>query len=206
MLEDPRCRKCKLHETATKVCLPSSGPITGAARLLVLFDYPNFIENRTGRPFTSQQADLVRWMFKRMGIPPECYHFEYVLKCAPPNSKPPKKKADRMQCIESCSQYRYATMQFGMFNVVVGLGRIACEALMGSHELSKFSGTWWEPNEVATRQCSPAIWIGPNPAAVLMNPSTAPELHRVLWAACIHANYHPSIQDIPPFDWSEFFK
>ena len=72
----------------------------------------------------------------------------------------------------------------------------------------------WEPRdrqvrrymEAMTRTFSPIVWIGPSVNAILMNPGLAGELHRVLWAAAVHANYKPALTQIEPFDWSEFIK
>ena len=206
MFEDPKCTRCPLHETATHVCLPGSGRIDSGARLLLLVDHPTFVEDRSNKPMSSEGVKLVHWMFKRMGMTSDQYYLEYVIKCCPSGGKLPTNKAARMQAIEACSTYRTNTLHLGAHSVVVGLGRLACEALTGSQELNKFDGTWWEPTEASTRQFSPVVWIGPGVNAVLMNPGIAGELHRLLWAAAVHANYQPVLTQVAPFDWSEFIK
>ena len=155
---------------------------------------------------TSEGVKLLHWMFRRMSMSSEDYYLEYVVKCTAPGGKMPQNKASRMQAIEACSMYRNNTLQMGAYPVVVGLGRLACEALTGSHEIGKYDGTWWESTEALTRQYSPTVWIGPSVNAILMNPGLAGELHRVLWAAAVHANYQPALCQIEPFDWSEFIK
>ncbi len=160
--------------------MPGFGHITSGARLLILIDHPNRLEDRINRPMSSDGITLLKWMFTRMGMGPDDYFLEYTIKCVPPDGKLPRNKADRMRAIETCSQYRMGTLQIGAFPVVVGLGRLTCEALTGSHELGKYEGTFWPPTEAMTRQFSPVVWLGPNVSAVVMNPGIAGELFRVL--------------------------
>lgn len=206
MFETSLCTACALHAKATHRCLPGAGRLDTGARMLILIDWPTFVEDRTNKPMSGEGAKLVRWMFRRMGMSDRDYYLEYVVKCYPPDGKSPTRKADRMACIETCSSYRVSTLQMGQFSMVVGLGRLACEALTGSHELPKYEGTYWTPTEVQTRQYSPVVWLGPNVNAVLMNPSIAQELNRVLWKAAEDAGYTPRFTEVEPFDWSEFIK
>lgn len=206
MIELPNCTACFLHRSAHHRCLPGVGNLAKAPRILILIDHPNLAEDRSGKPMTGKGPQLIRWMFERMGLDDGAYYLEYIVKCAPPDSKMPKDKAKRQQAIEVCSQYRFATMQIGGFQVVASLGRLACEALTGSSELNKFEGTFWVPSEVVTRAQADVVWIGPNIYAVLMNPSIAGELYRILWAAALQAGYAPVTTNIKPFDWSEFIK
>jgi uracil-DNA glycosylase family 4 len=206
MFETSICTACELHAGASHRCLPGKGRLDQGSRLLILLDMPTYVEDRANAPMTGEGVRLLQWMMKRMGLPESSYYLEYVVKCYPPNGKLPTRKSDRMVCIERCSSYRLGTLQMGQFSMVVGLGRLACEALLGSHELPKFEGTYWPPTEVATRQLSPVVWLGPNVNAVLMNPSIAQELNRVLWRAAEGAGYTPRLTEVEPFDWSEFIK
>lgn len=206
MFERLGCNLCPMHKGAIHPCLPGVGSLTSGARILVLIDNPTLVEDRAARPMSGDGVSLVKWMFTRMGLGPDNYYLEYVIKCYPPGGKLPKGKADRMVAIETCSQYRHGTLQMGAFPVTVSLGRLACEALLGSHEVSKYDGTFWTPTEVMTRMYSPVVWIGPNVNAVVMAPAQAGELFRVLWAAALQAKYNPVLTKVPNFDWSEFIR
>lgn len=183
-----------------------SGRITSGARILVFIDYPTRVENLTNKPMSGAGVQLVHWMFARMGLSRDNYYLEYVLKCYPPDGDVPSKKHERMACINACAQYRNGTLQIGAMSCVVGLGRISCETLVGSHELPKYEGTFWPTTDSTVAAFSPAVWLGPNVNYILMNPGVAGELFRVLWAAAIHANYQPVLTQVKPFDWSEFIK
>lgn len=206
MFENPSCTACVLHTSAKHRCLPGFGRVTTGARMLVLIDHPTYVEDRSNKPMSSPGIQLVKWMFQRMGITPEQYYLEYVVKCYPHQGAMPSKKHERAACIDACAAYRNTTLQIGAMSSVVGLGRLACETLVGSSELPKYEGTFWPTTDSVVGMFSPAVWLGVNVNYVLMNPGVAGELYRVLWAAAVAANYEPKLAAIKPFDWSEFIK
>lgn len=156
---------------------------------------------------SSDAVQLIDYMFARMSIDKSQYYLEYVLKCYPPGGKVPSKKKDRAVCLEACSTYRDPTMMVLNPTTIIGLGRTACELLTGGTKIGDWSDCWWEPKDPSIRQYCPIIWIGPSPVAVLMNPTSSPDLYRVLWRAAEYAGLTPAYnRSVKMFNWSDFIK
>lgn len=202
MFESPNCRDCKLNNFCANPCLPGIGN-QEEARLGIFLDQPNWMDDKRNKPFVSEPAELLYHFIDRMGIDRKFVWLDYVLKCAA-GKQVPSRKAERLQCIEACSKYRFATLQtLPNLKAIVSMGRIALEAFTGNSELAKFEGMSWTPNESQVRDCGVgAIWVTYNPSYLLEKPAETPEVYRVIWRAAESAGLQPKETKVKPYKWN----
>lgn len=201
MFEDRQCRDCVLHNFVENVCLPGLGN-TETAKLAIFVDQPSWMDDQRNRPFVSESASLILHFIDRMGLNRDDVWLDYVLKCAA-GKQVPSKKSDRLQCIEACSKYRFATLQtLPQLKAIVIMGKISLEAFTGNTELKNFEGMSWGANEPQVRDCGVSqVWVTYNPNYLLEKPAETPEVYRVIWRAAIAAGLQPKETQVKPFNW-----
>jgi uracil-DNA glycosylase family 4 len=201
MFESPECQDCKLYKFVVNPCLPGVGTAEDAV-LAIFVDQPNWMDDQRRRPFVSESADLIRHFIDRMGIPQSKVWLDYVLKCGA-GKQVPSQKSERLQCIEACSKYRFATLQMiPNLKSIVTMGRIALEAFTGNSELAKFEGMSWGATEPTIRDLGiDKIWVTYNPVYLLEKPAETPEVYRVLWRAAEAAGLQPKETKVKPYPW-----
>jgi uracil-DNA glycosylase family 4 len=174
------------------------------ARMAIYVDQPSFLDDRQKKPFSSESGDLLHHFMSRMGIHSDWYYLDYILKCACPKKMMPKQKAERLQCIEACSKYRFATLQtMPDLKVIVAMGKIALEAFTGNTEIGKFEGCGWEPREPEIRSLGvQKIWVTYSPLYLLEKPAETPDIYGVLWCAAEEAGLKPQETKVPPYKWN----
>lgn len=202
-IENPNCQHCQLHKHTNpdgkSVCLKGEGG--DAAKLLILMDAPTIVEDKRHRSFVSDGAEYLKFLLKRMSVAPADYYLDYVLKCYPKACKQFGTKAHRQQMLEACSVYTVATLQFLKPKAIVLMGRVACEAAMGSDEIGKFEGTWWVPKQPLFREYVEHVWITYSPAYGLQDPSESVGIYRAIYNAATDAKLKPKFNDKPTFDY-----
>lgn len=186
-----------LHKRAKHRCLPSQGGQD--CRLAIFLDSPNFMDDKRGRSFVSDNAEFVKWSLRRMTVDLEDVYLDYIVKCYP--GKMPGKKDDRMACVRACSQYRFAALQkLPHIKAVVALGSLGCETFTMVKEVGKKAGADWEPISPVMRQHIDRIWIGMSPGVLKEQPSEAGSIFRVIWMAAEEAGLKPVVnQDVKPY-------
>lgn len=192
------CDRCELslHATPKSVCLKREG--MDVAPLLIFFDHPNLVEDRRSKPFISDAAELLKWMMRRMSV--TNYQLDYVLKCYPGKCKTFSKKPYRLDYVQSCSIYRFATLQTCRPKQVVGCGSICCETFVGSKKVSDFEGTTWTPIEPEVRDYIEDVWITYSPAYALEDAAQSVSIYRTLFAAANRAGLNPHLdKTVKPF-------
>lgn len=198
MFENPECEDCVLHKRAKHRCLPSSGPDT--ATLAIFLDSPNYLDDRRGRSFVSDNADFVRFCLRRMSVNPEEVYLDYIVKCYP--GKLPGKKADRMACVNACSQYRYAALEkLPRLKSLVVLGGLGCEAMTMEKEIGKKAGCDWKPASMMMQQHVDTVWVGYSPGLVKEKPAEAGSIYRVIWMAAQQAGLNCKVAKIKPYEF-----
>jgi len=198
MNENPNCQDCELHSKAKHRCLPSVGDVN--CRLAIYLDSPNFLDDRTGRSFDSENADFVRYCLQRMSVSLADVYLDYVVKCYP--GKLPGKKEDRMACVRACSQYRFASLQkLTKLKSMVVLGSLGCEAITLEKQISKKAGAEWVPLSPVMRQHVKHVWVGFSPGLVKEKPSEAGGIYRVIFMAAKEAGLNPAVAKIKPYEF-----
>ena len=201
MYEDPNCQDCRLWRGAKNVCLPSRGPLE--ASLAIFLDSPSVVEDKRGRSFCGDNAEMLDFQLRRMGIDPRTVYVDYILKCYA--KKYPGKKHEKRECFDICSQYRFATLQdMPNLRTVCGLGTLACEALIGSKAIGDYAGSKWEPCEPAMRKLlnGDGVWIGYSPGYAIHSPAEGGAVFRVLWKAAEEAGLNPVVTKTKMFEYN----
>lgn len=191
MNENPDCQLCELNETCKSVCL--KGEYGDDVKLMIFLNYPQIVEDRRGKPMVSEEAELLRWLIKRMSVPLANVGVDFVLKCYTKGSKSFSKKAERMKMIEACFRYRIATLQHFRPKAVVVMGATACEAFLGSEKVASFEGTKWNPKEPKVREFIDKVWVTYAPGYALKSPAECVTLYRTLFAAAEEAGLQPKL-------------
>lgn len=201
MFEDPECRDCYLSNFVQNACLPGTGNAE-EARLAIFIDQPSWMDDQRRRPFVSDSAELIYHFIDRMGLDRNHVWLDYVLKCAA-GKRVPSRKAERLQCIEACSKYRFATLQtMPNLKAIVTMGKVSLEAFTGNTELKNFEGMSWGANEPQVRDVGVnQIWVTYNPNYLLEKPAETPEVYRVIWKAAIAAGLQPKETKVKPYNW-----
>ena len=121
-----RCTQCRLHETRTQSVF---GVGDESARLMVVGEGPGAEEDRTGEPFVGRAGKMLDAMVKAINIAREQVFIANVVKCRPPQNRDPR--ADE---VEACSGYLRAQVSHVRPDLLLAVGRVAAQHLLGSTE------------------------------------------------------------------------
>lgn len=199
MFENPNCTKCTLSQSCNPKarCLKGEGGINGIS-LAIYTDHPYFMDDRRKRGFTSEPADYLKWMLRRMSIPLDRVYMDYVAKCYP--GKLPKAWKEREPIVSACSEYRFATLQKLQPKHIVAFGELSCQTFIGKSKLGEFVGTYWQPVEPLIRKFCEKVWVGYSLAYPINSPSDAYQLFGLLWMAAEEAGLSPVVnENVQPF-------
>jgi DNA polymerase len=119
------CRRCALHETRQRVVI-GAGPLD--ARLLVVGEAPGRREDEGGEPFIGRSGQLLtRLIAEELGLGREEYYITNVVKCRPPNNRPPS-RLER----EACRPWLEEQLRSQNPAVILCAGATAARAVLGS--------------------------------------------------------------------------
>ena len=140
-LEDLRahmgdCRRCDLHNGRKHMVFGEGNP---KARLVFVGEGPGVDEDREGRPFVGKSGQLLTRIIENgMGITRDMVYICNVVKCHPPGNRDPKPDE-----IKVCLPFLKAQLSIIGPDVICALGRVACQALMGSDfKITRDRGQW----------------------------------------------------------------
>ena len=120
------CRLCGLCETRTQTVF---GTGDRGARLMVIGEAPGAEEDRQGEPFVGRAGLLLNSMLRAAGFERGQVYIANVLKCRPPNNRDP---ADEE--MDRCLPYLRRQIELVAPAVVLCVGRIAAQRLLGRGE------------------------------------------------------------------------
>lgn len=146
------CTRCKLCKTRTKTVFGIGNP---QAELMVVGEGPGADEDASGEPFVGRAGKLLDEMLKAIGrnravaaempvvnaatLSPAAtlpVFIANVVKCRPPGNRDPEKDE-----VEACRGYLDQQIAHVKPKMIVALGRIAAQRLLGSEEpLSRLRG------------------------------------------------------------------
>jgi len=130
-----RCRRCKLHAGANNLVFGEGSP---HARLMFIGEGPGAEEDLQGRPFVGAAGELLNNMLSKLGLRREEVYIGNVVKCRPPGNRNPEPEEIRA-CLPFLKQQIAAIRP----EVIVTLGKIATDALLGVTEpITKIRGRW----------------------------------------------------------------
>lgn len=131
------CRACGLHETRTQTVFGVGNP---QAELLVIGEAPGADEDREGEPFVGRAGQLLNRMLAAIGLPRHQVYIANILKCRPPGNRDP-----RPEEVLSCQAYLMRQIALVEPRVILAVGRISAQTLLGSDlSLGRLRGRWLE--------------------------------------------------------------
>ncbi len=149
------CRRCRLCETRNKVVFGTGDP---HARLMFIGEGPGAEEDRQGLPFVGRAGGLLDRIILAIGLQREATYIANIVKCRPPGNRDPKPDE-----AAACRPYLDAQIDMVQPKVIVALGRVAAQTLLGNDTpIGKMRGTWFVVRGVDTM-------VTYHPAALLRN-------------------------------------
>lgn len=118
------CTLCALHESRTQTVF---GVGNTQADLLVIGEAPGAEEDRRGEPFVGKAGKLLDEMLHAIGLDRNTVYISNILKCRPPGNRDP-----RVAEAASCRPYLDAQIGLLQPKVVLAVGRIAAQQLLGT--------------------------------------------------------------------------
>jgi DNA polymerase len=120
---EERCPKCGLEKTRNYLVFGEGDP---NADIVFVGEAPGFDEDRQGRPFVGKAGQLLTDIItKGMGLSREDIYICNVLKCRPPQNRPPTPEE-----INICNPYLVRQLQIIQPRVIVALGASAVRGLL----------------------------------------------------------------------------
>lgn len=161
--EVAECRRCRLCEQRRQAVFGDGDP---RGRLLFVGEGPGAEEDRQGLPFVGPAGELLDRIIGAIGLRRQQVYIANIVKCRPPGNRDPQ--ADE---VAACRGYLEAQIDAIRPVVLVALGRIAAQALLGNDlPIGKMRGRWYEVRGVPTM-------VTYHPAALLRNA----DLKRPTW-------------------------
>jgi len=137
------CTACELHTSRTHAVFGVGNP---QAELMFIGEAPGADEDRQGEPFVGRAGQLLNEMLKAIGLQRQTVYIANILKCRPPNNRDPK-----VNEVEQCSAYLYRQIALLQPKLIVAVGRIAAQRLLGTDTaLSKLRSRVHVLNETQT--------------------------------------------------------
>ncbi len=135
------CRGCKLYGGRTNLVF---GDGAADARLMFVGEAPGADEDQQGLPFVGAAGQLLTRMLGKLGLSREEVYIANVVKSRPPGNRDPE--ADE---ITACLPFLKKQIKAIRPQVIVTLGRIAAQALLGTKEpLTKIRGRWQRYDDI----------------------------------------------------------
>lgn len=158
------CTRCRLAETRHTVVFGTGDP---GARLMLVGEGPGAEEDRQGLPFVGRAGELLNRILTAIGMRREEVYIANVVKCRPPGNREPQPDE-----VAACRGYLEAQIDAVQPAVLVCLGRVAAQTLLGNDApIGRTRGQWYTVRDVPTM-------VTYHPAALLRNEA----LKRPTWA------------------------
>jgi len=149
------CTRCRLAQGRQKVVFGAGNP---AADLMLIGEAPGAEEDKQGLPFVGAAGELLTKIIQAMDMRREDVYIANILKCRPPGNRDPQPDE-----IAACRSFLERQIELIQPKVIVALGRIAAQALLGNDgPLGQMRGQWYSVRGV------PAM-VTYHPAALLRN-------------------------------------
>ena len=130
-----RCQRCKLYPGAKNLVFGEGSP---SARLMFIGEAPGAEEDLQGRPFVGAAGQVLNNLLHKLGLPREEVYITNVVKSRPPENRDPEPDE-----IAACLPFLKMQIAAVQPKVIVTLGKIATQALLGTREpITKMRGQW----------------------------------------------------------------
>jgi uracil-DNA glycosylase family 4 len=149
------CERCRLAEGRRTVVFGSGAP---DADLMFIGEGPGAQEDRQGLPFVGPAGALLTRIIEAIELRRDEVYIANVVKCRPPGNRDPQPDE-----VAACREWLHDQIETVRPRVIVMLGRVAAQALLGSDEpLGRMRGRWHRVRGVDARATY-------HPAALLRN-------------------------------------
>ena len=147
------CARCKLAGGRRTVVFATGNP---DADLMFVGEGPGAEEDRQGLPFVGPAGQLLTRIIQAMGFAREQVYIANVVKCRPPGNRDPQPDE-----VAACRPLLEAQIRLVRPKVLVALGRVAAQTLLGTDQpVARMRGHWHELLGVPLR-------VTYHPAAIL---------------------------------------
>lgn len=135
-----KCQKCGLCATRQNA-VPGMGALDGKNRIMFVGEGPGAEEDQMGQPFVGASGDLLdKMIFHCFGLQRHDVFISNIVRCRPPNNRDPE-----LSEISPCINYLTDEIIIVDPAVIVTLGRIASQILLGSTErIGKLRGKTYD--------------------------------------------------------------
>jgi len=131
------CKKCKLCKTRTNIVFGVGNP---NADIMFIGEGPGGEEDRLGEPFVGKAGQLMNKAFDVVGIKREEVYIANIVKCRPPQNRDPEEDE-----IKACMDYLRNQVVIIKPKIIVLLGRIALQNILGQeYKITASRGKWVE--------------------------------------------------------------
>lgn len=152
------CTRCDLYQARTQTVFGVGDP---HADWLIIGEAPGAEEDRRGEPFVGRAGRLLNAMLRAIGLSREQVYITNILKCRPPGNRDP-----RPEEVALCSSYLAAQVNMIAPRIILALGRIAAQNLLGlSTPIGKMRGQRYTYGESAI-----PVVVTYHPAYLLRSP------------------------------------
>lgn len=149
------CTRCRLADKRRKVVFGSGDP---DADLMFIGEGPGAEEDRQGLPFVGPAGQLLTRIIEAIDLTREQVYIANIVKCRPPGNRDPLPDE-----VAACHEYLEAQIELIRPRVLVALGRVAGQTLLGNDlPISRMRGQWYRFQGVDLR-------VTYHPAALLRN-------------------------------------
>lgn len=146
------CTRCVLCETRTQTVFGEGNP---EAQVMFIGEGPGEQEDKTGRPFVGPAGQLLDKMINAMGLSREAVYIANIVKCRPPNNRPPQPDES-----DACSDYLARQIALVMPRAIVTLGAPATKHILDTTiGITALRGKWSQYTGLAPQ--GPAIPVMP---------------------------------------------
>jgi uracil-DNA glycosylase len=157
------CRRCRLCEGRQNTVFGSGDP---NADLMFIGEGPGAEEDRKGLPFVGRAGELLTRIVEAIGMTRQQVYIANIVKCRPPGNRDPQPDE-----VAACRSYLERQIALVRPRLIVALGRIAAQTLLGSDlPIGRMRGQWFQVLGVP-------LMVTYHPAALLRNPA----LKRPTW-------------------------
>ncbi|MEX2123973.1 MAG: uracil-DNA glycosylase [Woeseia sp.] len=120
------CTRCALHGGRTQTVF---GVGSRTAEWMIIGEAPGAEEDRRGEPFVGRAGRLLDEMLHALGLSRDSVFIANILKCRPPNNRDPAPVE-----AASCRPYLDRQIELVRPRLILAVGRIAAQQLLGSDE------------------------------------------------------------------------
>ncbi len=138
------CTACKLSRGRKNVVFGSGH---ADAELMLIGEGPGAQEDRQGLPFVGPAGELLTKILRAIDVERSEVYIANVVKCRPPSNRDPEPEE-----VTACRGFLERQIELVRPRVIVALGRVAAQALLGTTEaLGRLRGRWHDVRGVPTR-------------------------------------------------------